>query len=62
MLVATLLAVLLRPTLAQVPPIGPDETLVFEDTFDDFNFSVWRHEQTLSGGGNWEFGEGILMQ
>lgn len=25
------------------------------DDFDDFNFSLWKHEITLSGGGNWEF-------
>lgn len=29
--------------------------LIFEDTFDDFNFENWQHENTLSGGGNWEF-------
>jgi hypothetical protein len=25
---------------AQVAPIGPDEVIIFEDTFEDFNFSV----------------------
>ena len=29
--------------------------LIFEDNFNDFNFSVWKHELTLSGEGNWEF-------
>ena len=29
--------------------------LVLEDEFDDFNLSLWKHEITLSGGGNWEF-------
>jgi len=29
--------------------------LIFEDTFDELDFSVWQHERTLSGGGNWEF-------
>ncbi|XP_041976668.1 beta-1,3-glucan-binding protein-like [Aricia agestis] len=29
--------------------------LVFEDNFDEFDFDVWQHEITLSGGGNWEF-------
>lgn len=29
--------------------------LIFEDNFDIFDQSVWRHENTLSGGGNWEF-------
>lgn len=31
------------------------EKLVFEDNFDKLNFDVWEHEQTLGGGGNWEF-------
>lgn len=29
--------------------------LIFEDNFDKLNFNVWEHEQTLGGGGNWEF-------
>jgi hypothetical protein len=29
--------------------------LVFEDNFDDLDFTKWRHDITLSGGGNWEF-------
>ena len=29
--------------------------MVFEDEFTDFNFSVWKHEITMSGSGNWEF-------
>jgi beta-glucanase (GH16 family) len=32
-----------------------NEVLIFEDTFDKFNMSVWKHEITLSGEGNWEF-------
>jgi beta-glucanase (GH16 family) len=31
------------------------DTLVFEDNFDTLDFSKWKHEITLSGGGNWEF-------
>ena len=31
------------------------ETLIFEDNFDKFNFKTWQHEITLSGEGNWEF-------
>ena len=31
------------------------ETLIFEDTFDTFNLSIWKHDITLSGEGNWEF-------
>ena len=29
--------------------------LVFQDHFDTLNFSQWRHDITLPGGGNWEF-------
>ena len=33
----------------------PGMTLTLEDNFDDFNLSLWKHEITLAGGGNWEF-------
>lgn len=29
--------------------------LVFEDNFDKLDFTKWKHDITLSGGGNWEF-------
>lgn len=29
--------------------------LIFEDNFDTLDQAKWRHENTLSGGGNWEF-------
>lgn len=29
--------------------------LVFEDNFDFLDFTKWRHDITLAGGGNWEF-------
>jgi len=29
--------------------------LVFSDDFDELDLSIWQHEITLSGGGNWEF-------
>lgn len=29
--------------------------LVFSDDFDTFDFKKWKHDITLSGGGNWEF-------
>ncbi|XP_062507118.1 beta-1,3-glucan-binding protein-like [Corticium candelabrum] len=29
--------------------------LLFEEDFNVFNLSVWQHELTMSGGGNWEF-------
>jgi len=31
------------------------DRLIFSDDFNQFNFSVWQHEITLGGGGNWEF-------
>ena len=38
---------------------GPTEprtmSLVLDDEFNTFNLSLWKHELTLSGGGNWEF-------
>ena len=33
----------------------PSMILALEDNFDDFNLSLWKHEITLAGGGNWEF-------
>jgi hypothetical protein len=35
--------------------IAASEKLIFEDNFDTLNFKTWQHEQTLGGGGNWEF-------
>uniref|UniRef100_A0A182QPU1 GH16 domain-containing protein n=1 Tax=Anopheles farauti TaxID=69004 RepID=A0A182QPU1_9DIPT len=29
--------------------------LIFEDNFNTLDFETWEHENTLSGGGNWEF-------
>ena len=29
--------------------------MVLDEQFDAFNLSLWQHEITLSGGGNWEF-------
>jgi hypothetical protein len=29
--------------------------LIFEENFATLNTLRWRHEQTMSGGGNWEF-------
>lgn len=31
------------------------EQLIFDDEFNKLDFSKWKHEITLSGGGNWEF-------
>ena len=42
---------------AAPPPIGPNEAVIFADNFDGpgINMTVWKHELTLSGEGNWEF-------
>ena len=32
-----------------------DLQLVLEDNFDTFDLSLWQHQLTLGGGGNWEF-------
>lgn len=29
--------------------------LIFEELFEELNFDTWQHENTLAGGGNWEF-------
>ena len=34
---------------------GREMVLALEDNFDTFNLSLWKHEITLGGGGNWEF-------
>ena len=31
------------------------ERLVFSDEFDKFDLKKWKHDLTMSGGGNWEF-------
>ncbi|KAJ4455561.1 putative Beta-1,3-glucan-binding protein [Paratrimastix pyriformis] len=47
---------LLVPVLAiAATPSRPGETLIFEDDFNTFDFTKWKHEITQSGGGNWEF-------
>ena len=32
-----------------------DYELVLDENFDTFNLSLWQHQLTLGGGGNWEF-------
>jgi len=41
--------------LSLVPLFQADEYVVFKDEFKTFDLSVWKHELTLGGGGNWEF-------
>jgi len=36
-------------------PSRKGETLKFEDDFNNFDLSLWKHEITMGGGGNWEF-------
>jgi beta-glucanase (GH16 family) len=31
------------------------QTLIFDEEFNTLDLSVWKHELTLAGGGNWEF-------
>lgn len=38
-----------------MPPRAAGEVLIFEDDFNVLNTSLWKHELTLSGEGNWEF-------
>ena len=35
--------------------VYPSQTLQFSDDFDEFDLSVWEHELTMGGGGNWSF-------
>ena len=41
--------------LTQITKGEADLVLALEDEFDTFNLSLWKHEITLAGGGNWEF-------
>ena len=42
-----------RPPFPLLDRVG--EKVIFSDDFYDFDPSIWSHEITLSGGGNWEF-------
>lgn len=42
-------------TGTHVPESFCSGDLIFEDNFDSLDENKWRHEETLSGGGNWEF-------
>ncbi|XP_045764638.1 beta-1,3-glucan-binding protein-like isoform X1 [Maniola jurtina] len=54
---------MVEPCLPSVTTVGgthaPDTicsgALIFADEFDEFNLETWQHENTLAGGGNWEF-------
>jgi len=50
-------AVVSAALAAAPPPIGPNEKIVFQDDFSGplLDTSIWKHELTLSGEGNWEF-------
>jgi len=43
--------ILLIITLA----IAKSDTIIFEDDFDTLDYTKWKHEITMGGGGNWEF-------
>lgn len=38
-------------------PAGPfcSGDLIFEENFNELDTSLWKHEITMGGGGNWEF-------
>lgn len=40
---------------SQAPSTICSGQLIFEDNFNTLDQSKWRHENTLAGGGNWEF-------
>ena len=41
--------------VSTVVPKSPFESLVLFDDFQTLNMSLWKHELTMSGEGNWEF-------
>ena len=57
MMMSSRLTCLLFSVASVVSFPGPaaNEVLIFEDDFNTFNLSLWKHELTLSGEGNWEF-------
>ena len=46
---------LLLSTLLFCAVSARDLKLILEDDFNTFNVSLWRHQITAGGGGNWEF-------
>jgi beta-glucanase (GH16 family) len=53
-----LLSVLLASAAAAPRPTHHDDPslqLIFDDDFDTLDYTVWQHERTMGGGGNWEF-------
>lgn len=42
-------------TLLVILLISVESKVVFKDDFDFLDFTKWRHDITLAGGGNWEF-------
>lgn len=51
LLLTTATALLLLPAVYA----ERETVLALEDNFEDFDLSLWKHELTLGGGGNWEF-------
>ena len=41
--------------LLALSSVARAETLVLDEEFDTLNLSLWKHDITLGGGGNWEF-------
>lgn len=44
-----------RGALVTLVSTAMADTLIWEDQFDFLDFSKWKHEITMGGGGNWEF-------
>ena len=54
-LLATLTVTLHSAAGGPTAPGVRQMTLILDEEFDTLNLSLWHHEITLSGGGNWEF-------
>ena len=39
---------------APTRPRATPQVVIFHDGFDKLDVTMWKHEITLSGGGNWE--------
>jgi hypothetical protein len=50
-----LLVILAFQAFTFLPQTRGKETLILDESFDQFNLAIWKHEITMGGGGNWEF-------
>lgn len=54
-ILAVALCTVASAVLASEANKRPNEILIFSDEFDTLNHDTWKHDKTMSGGGNWEF-------